>query len=255
MPKTLYDHPLYYDILFGWDRSREAGFYHDVFAHCGVAAGERVLEVACGTGQIGRRLARRGWHVVGLDVSPSMLAFLREQADVDGVRMEVLCGDMTTFSAGVAGEFAAAFNPMSSFRLLQTDAEADAHLAAMARALRSGGVYVLDLDFRGDSREPAVTTDESWVMQRGNVTVTAEDAAVTVNDDGTEHVLAWGLEGHLRGYTVEAFAERVEQVPALQIESWHPEADRGDGDVSLFRVEHTSELPPTGRTMVVLRRR
>jgi hypothetical protein len=35
----IYDHPLYYDILFGWDRSREADFYHRMFERCGIGAG------------------------------------------------------------------------------------------------------------------------------------------------------------------------------------------------------------------------
>ena len=55
---TIYDHPLYYDILFGWDRDAEAGFYTSLFATYGVVPGDRVLELACGTGQIARRLAR-----------------------------------------------------------------------------------------------------------------------------------------------------------------------------------------------------
>ena len=45
--ETIYDHPLYYDVLFGFDRSREAEFYDRTFARCGIARGEPILEVAC----------------------------------------------------------------------------------------------------------------------------------------------------------------------------------------------------------------
>ncbi len=84
-PKTIYDYPVYYDILFGWDRSKEAGLYHAAFERSGVRAGARILEVACGTGQVARRLARRGWRVTGLDLKPGMLAFLHESAAREGL--------------------------------------------------------------------------------------------------------------------------------------------------------------------------
>lgn len=39
----------------------------------------RVLDIACGTGELARRLARRGWQVVGLDLCPSMLRCARHK--------------------------------------------------------------------------------------------------------------------------------------------------------------------------------
>jgi ubiquinone/menaquinone biosynthesis C-methylase UbiE len=90
-PETIYDHPHYYDVLFGWDRSKEADFYHRMFERCGVSAGERVLEMTCGTGQVAIRLARLGWQVTGLDISPRMLAFLRQRAVAEGFGVETLC--------------------------------------------------------------------------------------------------------------------------------------------------------------------
>lgn len=248
--ETIYDHPLYYDILFGWDRTKEAEFYHRVFERCGIPSGGRILEVACATGQVARRLAQRGWAVAGLDVRPSMVAFLRERAAVDGIRVETFCGDMTTFST--ESNFAAAYNPMSSFRLLHSDAAAEAHLRAMAAMLRSGGIYVLDMEFLSSAGEPAITVDDSWVMERGSVVVRAEDDAVHVNDDGIEHVLPWSREAHLRGYTSAAFVERLDATDGLQIEAWHPEVDRGSG-VSEFDVDETATPPVVGRAMVVLR--
>ena len=62
--KTIYDFPLYYDILFGWDRTIEADFYSAVFSQNEVAKSEPMLEVACGTGQANRcnsRARPRSW--------------------------------------------------------------------------------------------------------------------------------------------------------------------------------------------------
>lgn len=129
---TIYDHPHYYDILFGFDRSKEAESYEHTFARCGVARDEPVLEVAAGPARVGRLLARRGWRVTALDRSGEMLALARREATAEGVALETLCADMTAFRCERA--FAAAYNPISSFRLLHDDAEADAHLHCVAAA-------------------------------------------------------------------------------------------------------------------------
>ena len=115
-------------------------------------------------------------------------------------------------------------------------------------------MYVLDLSFQASADEESVTTDESWEMTLGKVTVRAENDAVHVDDDGVRRELAWGAEGHLRGYTSATFAQRVEAAAAgLRIEGWHPESSRATG-VSEFSLDASAEGPVAGRAMVVLRR-
>ena len=58
--QSIYDYPLYYDILFGWQRDAEAARYASIFQGCGAALGSRMLEMGRGTGQIGLRLAAAG---------------------------------------------------------------------------------------------------------------------------------------------------------------------------------------------------
>jgi SAM-dependent methyltransferase len=248
---TIYDHPLYYDILFGWDRDAEAAFYEGVLARAGVKPGDRLLEVACGTGQIARRLAKRGFALTGLDLSEAMLAFLREQADQEGSSVATLAGDMAEFR--VSEPFAGAFNPMSSFRHLHEPGAAAAHLRCVARALRPGGVYVLDLEFAATDGGESVTTDESWEMERGGVTVRATNDAIFVEDGGTRREVSWGRELHLIATTVAGFEACVAESGAFSIASWHPEGPPSDDGISLFPVE-PGDRPSTGRSMVVLSR-
>lgn len=248
--ETIYDHPHYYDVLFGWDRNIEADFYHRMLEQCGVALADPVLEVACGTGQVAIRLAQRGRDVHGLDVSADMLGYMRHAAAAAHVKVGSVCADMSGFVTQTT--FAAAYNPMSSFRLLHADASALAHLRRIAACIRPGGVYILDMTFEDTVVATAPTTSESWEMTRGSVTVRAENDAVHVNDNGVERVLAWGQEAHLRPYTCDAFVELMRAVSGFTLESWHPETGRATG-VSEFSLA-PSAPPIAGRAMVVLRR-
>jgi SAM-dependent methyltransferase len=249
---TIYDHPLYYDILFGFDRSQEAAFYAGRLERLDIAAGAAVLEVGCGPARVGRLLAQKGLRVTGLDTSVGMLEFARGAAAAEGTALETLRGDMTDFSC--AQSFAAAINPLSSFRLLHSDAEVEAHLRCMSAVLQPGGVYIVDLTLLSHESEPADTTDEAWEMSRGAICVRADNDAITVRDGERELRLSWGEENHLRGYTGPAFEARVAACPAFDLGSWHPESSRATG-VSEFGIEGQREAPAGGRAMVVLRRR
>jgi SAM-dependent methyltransferase len=250
--ETIYDHPLYYDILFGWDRTQEADFYESVFEHYGITKQDALLEVACGTGQVGRVLATRGWQFTGLDSRESMLAFLSEQVRLQGVAARTLCADMVDFSCELP--LGAAFNPLSSLLLLSDDASVQAHFAKMATALRTNGVYVLDLGFNTEVRPDAQTTDEIWEESRGNITVRAENDAVYVDHAGGRHVLPWGHGSHLRAVTSRWLEDRVEPYGQFAIESWHPESGRTAAGVSQWNLDVRTEPPVFVRAMVVLRR-
>ncbi|MGX7829746.1 class I SAM-dependent methyltransferase [Actinokineospora sp. 24-640] len=62
--------------------------YHGQFLDAaGIGAGERVLDIGCGTGQATRDAARRavGGSALGVDLSSPMIALARERAEREGV--------------------------------------------------------------------------------------------------------------------------------------------------------------------------
>ncbi len=61
--------------------------------HAGIHAGQRVLDVGCGTGVVAVTAARLGATVVGLDLTPALLERARENAAVAGVQVEWHEGD------------------------------------------------------------------------------------------------------------------------------------------------------------------
>lgn len=62
--------------------------------------GRRVLDAGCGTGALAMEAARRGAHVVAIDLSPTLVNLARErtQAERDEVRQS--CGGTIDFRAG-----------------------------------------------------------------------------------------------------------------------------------------------------------
>lgn len=61
--------------------------------HAGVTAGQRVLDVACGTGVVAVTAARAGAHVTALDLTPDLLERARENAAMGGVAIDWHEGD------------------------------------------------------------------------------------------------------------------------------------------------------------------
>ena len=100
--------------------------------------GQRVLDVATGTGMVAFELARRGATVVGLDQSEQMLAGARAKAR----RAEPWLGDRLTFVSGEAERLpfdSASFDALTFTYLLRYVDDRAATLSELARVVRPGG--------------------------------------------------------------------------------------------------------------------
>lgn len=249
---SIYDYPLYYDILFGWERDGEAERYASIIEGCGVARGERVLEVGCGTGQVGLRLAAAGWQVTGLDWSAGMLAFFAGRAEEEGLDVETLEADMTAFEWGAGGSsLAAALCALNTLGLLRDEEAVVTHLRVMGAALASGAPYVLDLTVGIASGPESV--EDRWGYRRDEIEVRAEPGAITVVDpDLREELwLTWGPPNW--EYSPDAWARMVGESGAFSIEAVYPESGHDENGVSVFAEQSAAGIEP-GRSLVVLRR-
>jgi SAM-dependent methyltransferase len=102
-------------------------------------AGSGALEFAVGTGRIALPLAERGVRVVGIDLSPDMVAELRKKS----AAVPVAIGDMTT--TRVDGSFSLVYIVFNSINNLTTQ---DAQVAVFENAaahLVSGGCFVVEV--------------------------------------------------------------------------------------------------------------
>ncbi len=101
-------------------------------------AGARVLDLACGQGRHTVPLAQRGYRMVGLDYQANLLA----RARAAGATATFVRGDMRRLPFGAA--FDAVVNLFTAFGYF-SDAENAGIVREVARVLRPGGWFVLDV--------------------------------------------------------------------------------------------------------------
>ena len=109
----------------------------------GVRPGERILDVACGTGVVTRLAAERAGsagHVVGLDISPAMLAMAHSLAPVVGTAIEWLEASVLAMPLPDAS-----FDVVLCQQGLQQFPDRPAALHEMRRVLVSGGRLALSV--------------------------------------------------------------------------------------------------------------
>jgi SAM-dependent methyltransferase len=100
----------------------------------GVRAGQRVLDVGCGTGVVAITAARMGAKVTGIDLTPELLERARENSRIAGLQVDWQEGDVEQLPFGdgvfdvVLSQFGHMFAPRPSVAL-----------AEMLRVLKPGG--------------------------------------------------------------------------------------------------------------------
>lgn len=105
-------------------------------------AGAPVLDLACGSGRHAIGMAARGHAVTGVDFNAHYLALARDAAGRAGVSVDWRQGDMRRLD--FAGKFDGVYSYFTSFGYF-SDEENESVLAGVARALRPGGRFLLDV--------------------------------------------------------------------------------------------------------------
>ena len=198
----------------------------------GVAPGDRVLDVGCGSGVVTRTLARRvapGGCAVGVDASSALLAVARELANEAGLSrlIELREGDCRALPFPDAS-----FDAVLAATVLTHVPDAGRALAEMVRVTRAGG-RVGVFDFDGDS---FVIAHPDRELTRRIVTANADHAAVNgwlarqllglLADLGLVNVRARGFmplecePGSFYAGAAERAAEVAAQAGAITSDEW-----------------------------------
>jgi SAM-dependent methyltransferase len=103
---------------------------------------KRILDVGCGSGRHALELSRRGYPVVGIDLSPSMLEKGRQTAQAEQLTVEFVEGDARRMAFSEEFDVAVILGE-GAFSLMETDEMDQLILAQAAQALRPGGVLIM----------------------------------------------------------------------------------------------------------------
>lgn len=137
-----FDHPEY-ELVYQ-DRDEEeaeelADFLERVVEPVPSAA---VLDVGCGRGRHARALARRGYHVTGVDLSDRAIEAARRRAEDEDLEVLFLVGDMRLPVCDCC--FDGVINVFTAFGYFEDDEDHVRALRAMRRSLRPGGWFLQD---------------------------------------------------------------------------------------------------------------
>jgi SAM-dependent methyltransferase len=121
---------------------RATGFDHELSHHEATRA-PRALDLACGPGRHAIALARRGFDVTAVDLSPTLLQYARAEAEAVGVPITFLQSDMRAIEFD--GEFDLGVQLFSSFGYFEDESDDLLVLRHMHNSLHRGGSYALDL--------------------------------------------------------------------------------------------------------------
>jgi SAM-dependent methyltransferase len=165
--ESIYDHPKYYDLVFGADCAAEVKFILACGKRYSSKPPQRMLEPACGTGRLLFALAKRGYEVAGLDLNQKAVDFCNDRLQRHGFPRTAFLANMADFH--VSRKYDLAFNTINSFRHLDSGSAARSHLECMARAVRVGGLYLLGVHLTPTEVAPSDT--ESWSARRGHLAI------------------------------------------------------------------------------------
>lgn len=104
----------------------------------GLAPGQRLLDVGCGTGTFAQEAARKGARVTAVDLSPAMVAVARAKAKAAGLAADFRVAD------GAALPFTPrSFEQVTAVLVLEFARDPSSVLREAARVLTPGGVLVV----------------------------------------------------------------------------------------------------------------
>jgi len=113
-------------------------------AMLGAKGGERVLDMACGTGRHSHELARRGFEVVGVDISADLLAIAEADAKTESLNASFITADLRKLEFDEEFDLVLNLND-GAIGYFETEEENQRTFEVISAALRPGGGNLLQL--------------------------------------------------------------------------------------------------------------
>jgi len=134
----------YDQLTYDVDYSAWADYIETHFRRRGLP-GKTVLDLACGTGSLTRALAGRGYEMIGVDLSPDMLAEAAEKnRDVDGIPPMFLCQSMDKLD--LYGTIDACVCCLDSVNYVTSPKQLQKAFERVHLFLMPGGLFLFDIN-------------------------------------------------------------------------------------------------------------
>ncbi|MDP2342031.1 MAG: class I SAM-dependent methyltransferase [Deltaproteobacteria bacterium] len=167
---AFYDDARAYDVAFSYrDVEAELSFLTLVAEKFGQGPIKSVLELASGPGYHAVAAAQRGLKATALDLSGPMIERALVKAKAANVDVTGVVADMARFTLKEPVDLA--FNLLTSISYLLTSEDLHAHFQSVAKAVRPGGVYVVENNHANDFWTRDHFQPSRWTMKQDGVEV------------------------------------------------------------------------------------
>lgn len=133
---------IYDSLMKDNDYRKWVDYMEAVFSHCGVRP-QTIADLACGTGSITVLLKKRGYDVIGVDISGDMLDVAREKSRMIGLKIPYVCQDMRRLS--LHRQVDAITCMCDGFNYLTKMEDLSSALDSINRNLKPGGLLFFDV--------------------------------------------------------------------------------------------------------------
>jgi SAM-dependent methyltransferase len=222
-------------VLFSQRRWSDAATeVEDIASLLGISPGARVLDLCCGVGRHSLELARRGFHVTGVDKTAAYLERARRQAKAEGLDVEFVQDDMRAFCRPDA--FDAAINLFTSFGYFENPEDDRQVVMNVYRALRASGSFLLDM--MGKEVLARIFQERHWHEEEGLIVL--QEVAVSENWGWVENRWIIVQDGEKREFKISHRLYSAAELSALLAECGFDGVDVY-GDVKGAPYDHTAK--------------
>ncbi|MDH5474355.1 MAG: class I SAM-dependent methyltransferase [Cyclobacteriaceae bacterium] len=134
-----FDSPYYHILYKDRDYTEAHSFIDRISSYLAFTPNDKILDLACGKGRHSIYLNKKGFNVVGLDLSPSNVQHAKKHCND---RLQFFEHDMRNLFG--KNEYDYVLNMFTSFGYFKTENENQGAITNIADSLKSGGKLVLD---------------------------------------------------------------------------------------------------------------
>ncbi|WP_101772291.1 class I SAM-dependent DNA methyltransferase [Peptostreptococcus faecalis] len=168
---------------------------------------KNILELACGTGNITIPLAKKGYDIVGVDISEDMLSVAYDKSKREGINLVLLEQDMTELEFDLY-DLDCVVCSCDGFNYITSSEDLKSVFKKVNELLKSGGIFVFDIsshykiseilgnNFMGESRDNLAYMWENYYDEENHLIDMELDFFVKIDNQEDEEIFQRYRETH-----------------------------------------------------------